>query len=111
MDKPCQAQPFSQEIMGDKHQTSKSIVGNKGYPNPSRDPTVSQAAHSAAMSPFESYIFSYSNLTTLKDTPSRGQLIGIVRPLWIKVTESECRIDWLQEMVPSSAFQPRNHGG
>ena len=65
MDKPCQAQPFSQEIMGDKHQTSKSIVGNKGYPNPSRDPTVSQAAHSAAMSPFESYIFSYSNLTTL----------------------------------------------
>ena len=60
--------------MGDEHQISTSIVGNKGYPNSSRDPTVSQAAHSAAISPFESYIFSYSNLTTYNANVCDGMI-------------------------------------
>ena len=29
----------------------------------------------------------------------RGQLIGIARPIWSKVVESECRIVWLHDMV------------
>ena len=36
-----------------------------------------------------------SNETTLR----RGSLLGTARPIWIKVTESECRIAWLRQMI------------
>ena len=32
-------------------------------------------------------------------TSREGSLIGVVRPLWMKVTESEQRISWLDKMV------------
>ena len=30
---------------------------------------------------------------------NRGQLLGIIRPAWRKVLESETRLDWLERMV------------
>ena len=30
---------------------------------------------------------------------NRGKLLGIVRPVWRKVLESEIRLDWLEKMV------------
>ena len=39
---------------------------------------------------------SFSNMET---TLTRGNLLGAVRPLWVKVTESEQRIAWLKKMI------------
>ena len=40
---------------------------------------------------------SYSSIE--KYSGDRGQLLGIVRPAWRKVQESEMRLDWLNKMV------------
>ena len=65
---------------------------------------MSPAAHRAVNSnnrkenvsfSFPSYFEPYSG----KETPLRGELLGIVRPVWRKVVESECRLAWLNEMV------------
>ena len=34
-----------------------------------------------------------------EDTPEGGKLLGVVRPIWIKVAESECRINWFRKMI------------
>ena len=34
-----------------------------------------------------------------KHSGDRGQLLGIIRPAWRKVQESECRLNWLDKMV------------
>ena len=60
---------------------------------------MSPATHSVVNSPKDKEkLVSFSNLTVESDTPKRGTLIGIVRPVWQKVTESECRLAWLHEM-------------
>ena len=32
-------------------------------------------------------------------TPEGGKLLGVLEPIWMKVTESEVRIAWLSEML------------
>ena len=72
-----------------------SSTGKKDRPKPPGIPRVSPVAHSAMIS-FEDLS---SNLDSSVKTPERGQLLGIMRPVWTKVTESECRLTWLHEMV------------
>ena len=45
--------------------------------------------------------FTNCEITT---TPVRGELLGIVRPVWRKVVDSECRLAWLHEMVKENLF-------
>ena len=71
-----------------------SKVGKKVNPKRPGAPIVSPAALSAVTSTNIEESFDSS----LK-TPERGQLLGIIRPIWTKVTESECRLTWLHEMV------------
>ena len=71
-----------------------SKVGKKVNPKRPGAPIVSPAALSAVTSTNTEESFDSS----LK-TPERGQLLGIIRPIWTKVTESECRLTWLHEMV------------
>ena len=47
--------------------------------------------------PFQISPVSSSNIK--KYSGDRGQLLGIVRPAWRKVQESEMRLDWLNKMV------------
>ena len=42
--------------------------------------------------------FPSSSLSSI-DTPEGGKLLGVVRPIWIKVAESECRINWFKKMI------------
>ena len=74
-----------------------SKIGKKVNPTRPGAPIVSPAALSAVTST----IIEDSSLhfDSSKKTPERGQLIGIIRPIWTKVTESECRLTWLHEMV------------
>ena len=41
------------------------------------------------------------NLNRLPNVPTswEGKLLGVVRPAWLKVTESEQRVTWLTKMV------------
>ena len=81
------------------HQKSTSRVGIKGQPRPTGNPTVSPNAPSALKSSIGKFSFNFSKLESLSDTPVRGQLLGIVRPLWVKAKQSECRAVWLEQMV------------
>ena len=40
-------------------------------------------------------------LRSRKSLPTswEGQLLGVIRPLWFKVTESEQRVSWLAKML------------
>ena len=77
------------------------ITGKQVNPTPPRKPIVSPAAHSAVISDEKMKdFFSFTVQSHSFDpTPTRGQLIGIIRPVWLKVIESECRLNWLHEMV------------
>ena len=73
-------------------------------PKTTGEASVSNAAHSAVSSTwkkdeFLSFNSIYSSQNLGKETPVRGKLIDIVRPVWRKVVESECRIAWLFDMV------------
>jgi len=74
-----------------------SIVGriwcNDIQNNPSV-PNVALSATSNQMTSKTSHSVSCSMPTTLR----RGSLLGILRPTWIKITESEQRLSWLQDM-------------
>ena len=35
----------------------------------------------------------------IDETPEGGKLLGVLEPIWMKVTESEVRIAWLSEML------------
>ena len=41
---------------------------------------------------------SNTDLSTNEDTLRGGNLLGVVRPYWMKVTESEQRLAWLKTM-------------
>ena len=85
--------------MEEKDQLGTPNSGKKGYPNTPWGPTVSPIAHSAMKNNLRDYEFNFSKLTSVSDTPKRGQFLGIVRPLWVKAKESECRAIWLEDMV------------
>ena len=72
-----------------------SKIGKKVNPIRPGAPIVSPAAPSAVIS-VEKNSF---HIDSSSKTPERGQLLGIIRPIWTKVTESECRLTWLHEMV------------
>ena len=69
-----------------------------GCDNIQNNPSVPNVALSATSNQItieNSHRVSLSKPTTLR----RGSLLGIVRPTWIKITESEQRLAWLQSMV------------
>ena len=69
-----------------------------GTPKRSGDSAVLPNAHSALIDPkvneFNSFDQFKGDMTQI-----RGQLIGIARPVWSKVVESETRLAWLHQMV------------
>ena len=75
-----------------------------GTPTPPGTPAVLPDAHSASINTnrddfdFQS---SFPSLQVSDLTQLRGQLIGIARPIWSKVVESEARLSWLHDMVKS----------
>ena len=76
------------------------ITGKKVNLKTSEKPVVSPAAHGAVISKERKEFLSFTVQSHSFDpTPSRGQLLGIIRPVWQKVMESECRLNWLHEMV------------
>ena len=86
-----------------KHQTNTTF-GDKDTPNTPGGSSVPLAAHSAVKShwkeeSFPSFNSLVSSLPCQKETPERGMLLGIVRPVWRKVVESEVRLAWLNDMV------------
>ena len=75
--------------------------GNKAHSKTTKEwVSVPPATHRVVTNGFgEENLFSFSNTNIqLSDTPKRGELLGIVRPVWQKVVESECRLAWLHEM-------------
>ena len=62
----------------------------------SQDPAIPNVAHSATSRKRtrNSRLFSY-----IESTQKGGPLLGIARPIWLKVTESERRIAWMCEML------------
>ena len=78
-----------------KHPT----LGPKGI-NATQDiPTVPPEAHSASSKPRTRHKSSPEPVLKLQNTLRRGTLLGIARPKWLKVLESERRQLWLEEMV------------
>ena len=84
--------------MKKEHHNGTSKVGKKGSPNQPGGPAVSPTAHCAVKSNFVKFNFNFAKLESI-ETPQRGQLLGIVRPLWVKSKESECRAVWLDQIV------------
>ena len=82
------------ELKGPNHLPSKNnpISGRKGCDSTSNTPSVPNAVTITASNDMTN-----SHLITCKETTTlrRGYLLGIVRPAWIKVTESEQRLAWL----------------
>ena len=58
-------------------------------------PTALGAVHSVV----NDDISSLAVPSDIEETPLRGKLVGIARPIWKKVVESECRLAWLHDMV------------
>ena len=75
-----------------------------GTPTPPGTPAVLPNAHSALINNSRDefdYLNSFPPLSVSDITQLRGQLIGIARPIWSKVVESETRLAWLHDMVRS----------
>ena len=72
-----------------------------GTPTTPGAPAVLPNAHSALINNTrDEFDLSSSFQSPPSDlTQLRGQLIGIARPIWSKVVESETRLAWLHDMV------------
>ena len=94
-------------------QLEKCLVGNlsikvvsprgyKGSMSTEANPPVSPDAFNASsMSSLgeTSSLSETCSVISMEKTHNRGNMLGIVRPLWTKVTESEQRIIWLKSMI------------
>ena len=74
-------------------------LGPKGINSTQDIPTVPPEAHSASSKPRTRQKSSPEPVLKLQNTLRRGTLLGIARPKWLKVLESERRQLWLEEMV------------
>ena len=65
------------------------------------NPPVSQDALCASsnIDHRETVCLSSASFGSMENTHKGGNLLGVVRPHWIKVTESEQRIAWLKKMI------------
>ena len=69
-----------------------------GFNSTSDTPTVPPEAQSASSKPQTRVKSSQKSVLKLKTTLRRETLLGIARPIWQKVLESECRQIWMEEM-------------
>ena len=66
--------------------------------NPSAPPTTSKTVVSNPNPRKETNVSNLDVVTNNEDTLRGGNLLGVVRPFWLKVTESEQRLAWLKTM-------------
>ena len=83
-------------------ETDNIITINKKYPVVNRGimpTTIHPPASKDALSASSNQDIPKISFTTMETTLTRGNLLGAVRPHWVKVTESEQRIAWLRKMI------------
>ena len=72
-----------------EHHQKITIMGEKGFKTPKKHPLVPNLAHSAISKTLKGNIsFQQSDLNE-RTTLRRGELLGIGRPIWLKVQESD----------------------
>ena len=79
--------------------TNVTKMGNMGSYDIKVTPPVPSVTQSVTSKPRTRIVSSPTQFLRSKTTLRRGSLLGIARPIWLKVLESECRQVWLDEMV------------
>ena len=74
-------------------------MGRMGLNNHQKSPPVSNIALSADSR--KRIDLKHNSKEYIEDniTLRRGELLGVGKPIWLKVQQSECRLAWLSEMV------------
>ena len=71
----------------------------KGKSNSQQSPIAAHRAASKTRTRSHSLRFISNSKSSEKYSQKRGDLLGEMRPVWIKAKESECRVNWLRTMV------------